>query len=72
MGFCGKLKRAEQRKLKQWYGNGLLQKVEKVLLKWAEQGKLTQWYGNGLLWKIETGRAGELKTMVWKWAVAES
>jgi len=47
MGFCGKLKQ-------------------------AEQGKLKQWYGNGLLWKIETGRAGEVKTMVWKWAVAES
>jgi len=33
---------------------------------------LKQWYRNGLLWKIETGRAGEVKTMVWKWAVVEN
>jgi len=36
MGFCGKLKWAEQ--VKQWYKNGLFQKVETVLLKLAEQG----------------------------------
>jgi len=34
------LKRAEQGKLKQWYRNGLLWKVETVVLKQAEQGKL--------------------------------
>jgi len=43
MGFCGKLKRTEQGKLKQWYGNRLLQKFETVVLKRAEQGKLKQW-----------------------------
>jgi len=97
MGFCGKLKRAEQGKLKQWYGNGLLWKIETVVLKWAEQRKLKQWYrngllqkvetvllkqaeqgklkqsyGNGLLQKFETGRAGEVKTMVQKWAFVEN
>jgi len=49
-----------QGKWKQWYRNGLLWKVETVVLKWAGQGKLKQWYRKGLLWKVET--------VVLKWA----
>jgi len=66
MGFCGKLKWVEQ--VKQWYKNGLFQKVETVLLKRAEQGKLKQSHGNGLLQKVETvvlKRAKQVKLKQW-------